>query len=198
MPRQPADLLQVDLLNPHYPLYYGDPAVPPSDDQNPTPVYFLALSPGVRLTFAFRAVPWNQAEDSPSAEEVTPRVRAWLLRGLTEQGAGAKTAAGYGYLSGPEQPGSATADTVPPSAEEPSVPPEKKTTAMIDQPSWQMRARGMNIGQARDRVPPLLASLQGEERRAAASHLIEQLGRRKLKEREEQEWVKTLLAAARE
>ncbi len=39
-------ILQLDLLNPHYPDYYENRgATPPSDDQNPRPVYFLGVKP---------------------------------------------------------------------------------------------------------------------------------------------------------
>lgn len=106
------DLLQLDILNPHYPDYYNsEGTVPPSDDQNPNPVYFLAVRPGVRFLFPFRlqplpaAVARDEAEKERisllgglSSQDLLTCVRGWLQRGLATWGAGAKTAAGYGYF----------------------------------------------------------------------------------------------------
>jgi CRISPR-associated protein Cmr6 len=109
---QERDLLETDLLNPHYPEFYRDPArVPPSDDQNPTPVYFLAIRHGAVFEFPFRLADWPEGEPRDEAERhraaalgettrsaVLAEVRAWLSEGLKAWGAGAKTAAGYGYF----------------------------------------------------------------------------------------------------
>jgi CRISPR-associated protein Cmr6 len=103
-------ILQLDLLNPHYPDYYNSQGgKPPSDDQNPTPVYFLAVKPEAKFRFPFRiaALPAGEDLDDVGKERVVrlagvdPReaVLGWLTRGLKEWGAGAKTAAGYGYFS---------------------------------------------------------------------------------------------------
>ena len=89
-------LLQTDILNPHYPDYYDNQGKkPPSDDQDPRPVYFLAVKPGTSFRFRFRTT-GRPAE--PELEDLPGKVRGWLQTGLEEWGAGAKTAAGYGYF----------------------------------------------------------------------------------------------------
>ena len=107
------DLLETDLLNPHYPDFYRDPAhVPPSDDQNAVPVYFLAVKGGATFEFPFWVTAWRQSDpwrDEPERRRATAlgdatpsaicsQVREWLTQGLKTWGAGAKTAAGYGYF----------------------------------------------------------------------------------------------------
>lgn len=110
--REP-DLLQPDLLNPHYGDYYSSEGrdTPPSDDQNPVPVPFLAVRPDVRFAFPYRVRrdrrerwPGGKASDGEAGEsgegdaEVLGQVQRWLEEALTTAGAGAKTAAGYGYF----------------------------------------------------------------------------------------------------
>lgn len=103
-------ILQIDVMTPHYPKYY-DERKPPSDDQDPTPLLFLAVRPGVKFHFAFRIGALPRAEprdddekerarllDGKNRQELAERVKTWLERGLERDGAGAKTAAGYGYF----------------------------------------------------------------------------------------------------
>lgn len=82
--------LELDIMNPHYPNYY-EGSQPPTDHQNPIPVYFLAV--GKDTTFWF-AVGWR-GEDNPVLRQ---RAQDWLQYGLKNLGAGAKTSAGYGYF----------------------------------------------------------------------------------------------------
>jgi CRISPR type III-B/RAMP module RAMP protein Cmr6 len=98
------ELLQVDILNPHYPAYYRDPkSHPPSDDQDPTPVYFLAVAPGKRFEFRYR---WKEFAGDRKDEKGSDERRAAGLKkvdeclrlGLQDYGAGGKSAAGYGYF----------------------------------------------------------------------------------------------------
>jgi len=94
----PAQLpkLELDIMNPHYPDYYSDPAkkTPPADWQNPRPVFFLAVAPGTEFRFA---VGWRGGLDEQS-RQLRDLAKKWLGEGLTEVGAGAKTSAGYGYF----------------------------------------------------------------------------------------------------
>lgn len=92
--------LELDIMNPHYPDYYGDTVnqVPPTDAQNPRPVYFLAVAAGTEFNFA---VGWRDPLDEAS-RALRDQARAWLREGLTELGAGAKTGAGYGYFTAPQ------------------------------------------------------------------------------------------------
>ena len=83
--------LELDIMNPHYPDYYGDQRIPPTDWQNPNPVYFLAVAPGTPFLFA---VGWRGDAD----EAARMRAVGWLRAGLTDLGVGAKTTAGYGYF----------------------------------------------------------------------------------------------------
>jgi CRISPR-associated protein Cmr6 len=90
--------LELDIMNPHYPDYYGDRGskIAPTDWQSPKPVYFLAVA--LENEFRF-AVGWRGTLNDEAC-----RLRAlaqdWLIKGLTELGAGAKTSAGYGYFVG--------------------------------------------------------------------------------------------------
>jgi len=107
------DLLQLDVMTPHYPEYYNSQGgKPPSDDQDPNPLLFLAVRPGARFRFAFRLGPpprpksrddeeKERARVLAGTEELAERVKGWLTRGLEVYGAGAKTAAGYGYFQVP-------------------------------------------------------------------------------------------------
>jgi len=79
--------LQVDIMNCHYPKYYGD-REPPADWQSPNPVYFLTVAPGTKFIFSLVA---RNSDALQKAEK-------WLRSGLQHLGVGAKTAAGYGYL----------------------------------------------------------------------------------------------------
>lgn len=96
-------LLEVDVLNPHYPKFYSskDRQVP-SDDQNPIPVYFLAVKAEAAFLFPFHLRLLSQEEPSAlgeaSRDQLTSKVRGWLESALKTLGAGAKTAAGYGYF----------------------------------------------------------------------------------------------------
>ncbi len=89
---QDAFALELDIMNPHYgPYYQGKEA--PADWHNPVPVGFLAVPDDKVFHFA---VGWRAA--APNAEQLRPKAEEWLKKGLQELGAGAKTAAGYGYF----------------------------------------------------------------------------------------------------
>ncbi|MBI2863662.1 MAG: type III-B CRISPR module RAMP protein Cmr6 [Chloroflexi bacterium] len=85
-------ILEVDIMNVHFGDYYqdGKNQVPPADYLNPTPIPFLAVG---RSPFLF-AVGWHGNDDGGAQEQAIE----WLKKGLTGFGAGAKTAAGYGYF----------------------------------------------------------------------------------------------------
>lgn len=107
-----GQLLDVDILNPHYFEYYrSSTGRVPSDDENPIPKCFLAVRPGAEFEFRFRlaALPREKPRDSNEGERKTALgtrtlrdlrrlLGCWLRKGLEEWGAGAKTAAGYGYF----------------------------------------------------------------------------------------------------
>ena len=87
--------LEPDIMNNHYPEYYGDKdgGQAPTPYQNPIPVYFLTL--GQKSQFAFAVA---GKDNQPSTQELVEKARQWLQAGLSDLGIGAKTAAGYGYL----------------------------------------------------------------------------------------------------
>jgi len=78
-----------DILNNHHPSYYQNQE-PPGDWDSPVPVYFLAVPAG--HTFRF-AVAKRRADVS---EELLNLAIQWLVGALEYEGAGAKTASGYG------------------------------------------------------------------------------------------------------
>jgi CRISPR-associated protein Cmr6 len=90
--------LELDVMTPHYPDYYSDKRgqIAPTDGQDPKPIPFLTVKSGVCFAFA---VGW-QGESNPSAHA---QAVAWLKGGLENLGAGAKTAAGYGYFRSLEE-----------------------------------------------------------------------------------------------
>ncbi|KYF57866.1 hypothetical protein BE04_20325 [Sorangium cellulosum] len=84
--------LEVDVINCHHPAYYGGKAGYPAETEDPVPVYFLTVAD--RTTFAFRVL------SRSGAEERAARAVELLRFGLSELGAGAKTAVGYGAFTG--------------------------------------------------------------------------------------------------
>ena len=81
--------LIVDVVNNHHPNYYagGDD---PGDWEDPRPVYFLAIDAGNQFEFAISD---RVRADNDNLLETA---RGWLRDALIIEGAGAKTAAGYG------------------------------------------------------------------------------------------------------
>lgn len=111
-----TNLLELDVLTPHYPDYYKDEdgKISPSDDQSPNPVLFLAVRPGIKFHFYYRselarisrfnddeakAIKQVLGEGAEAEEKINREVESWLKTALSEWGIGAKTTAGYGYFS---------------------------------------------------------------------------------------------------
>jgi len=93
--------LQRDIVNNHHRHYYerrGKDS-PPGDWESPNPTYFLAVAPGTAFRFAVLSVPARSAGSND-----VHLAKRWLQQGLQELGAGAKTAAGYGYFGEPSEP----------------------------------------------------------------------------------------------
>jgi CRISPR-associated protein Cmr6 len=78
----------VDVLTPHVKPYYDDPRkeVPPAEHHSPVPVSFLTVAG----SFVIDLVGRDPTTVSQAAD--------WLAEAADNLGAGAKTAAGYGYL----------------------------------------------------------------------------------------------------
>ncbi len=75
-----------DIMNPHYPKYYGG-SKPPTDNQNPVPINFLTVNDAT-FRFAFLA-----KTEAPLTE-----LKTRFSDALKNKGIGAKTAVGYGYF----------------------------------------------------------------------------------------------------
>ncbi len=85
--------LEVEVATCHHAKYYQskEPGAKAADDESPKPVFFPAVAAGV--TFRFTLVPLRGC-----TPERLEDARRWLLRALIINGAGAKTAAGYGWF----------------------------------------------------------------------------------------------------
>lgn len=83
-----APKLEPDILNPHFPDYYGDKTKtkPPSDNQNPKPNYFLTVAAKQEFRFGVAGTLADKAE-------------SWLKQGLATLGVGGKTSSGYGFMN---------------------------------------------------------------------------------------------------
>ena len=106
--------LHIDIMNPHYGPYYSD-GLPPADHHNPTPIKFLTVAPGT--TFIFRAI-------AKKENDLPQKVQTAIVKALTEEGVGAKTAVGYGRFEIDEK--------IPPKEEAPKLdtlapPPVEET-----------------------------------------------------------------------
>jgi CRISPR-associated protein Cmr6 len=95
-PTTPPTLV-VDMVNPHYPHYYGGRKSRAEDNENPIPNYFPAVEAGTSFGFA---VVLNRAPAVAgiTASNLLDQAKLWLERAVTRKGAGAKTAAGYGWF----------------------------------------------------------------------------------------------------
>ncbi len=109
--------LELDIMNPHYPKYYSGEE-PPTDWQSPVPVYFLTVASGTEFRFA---VGWRGPLDA-EGRRLHALAKEWLIAGLTELGAGAKTSAGYGYFVPPLQPARAVDAVQVPAASQTGQP----------------------------------------------------------------------------
>ena len=96
-----------DIVNTHHRDYYGAPArqvPPPGDWETPVMVAFLAIEAG--QTFSFAIAPRRAGLDDDERRRRTEQLhlaRQWLMGALVHEGAGAKTAAGYGGFRFPAE-----------------------------------------------------------------------------------------------
>lgn len=86
-----GEVLEFDIMNPHYPDYYrGNDA--PGDWQNPNPIKFLVVREGIDFLFA---VGRSKTCKDPNLVEKAEKL---LKLALKDHGVGAKTSLGYGRL----------------------------------------------------------------------------------------------------
>jgi len=96
LPKTPPHI-KPDVMNPHYTPYYQpkNTSEPPADYHKPVPVNFLTVTDTV---FGFTiGVRKNIGEIE--RKHLLQKTEQWLKEALEEQGIGAKTAVGYGYMS---------------------------------------------------------------------------------------------------
>ncbi len=82
--------INLDIMNAHYPKYYGEKQLP-TNSQDPNPVTFLAVT-NTKFMFALAPRRPKDADDMKLAMK-------WLQMALQEYGVGGKTSAGYGYFT---------------------------------------------------------------------------------------------------
>ncbi len=92
MPLDGKVAFAVDIMNSHYPNYYGEKKLP-TNDQKPNPVTFLTVE---HTEFVFALAP-RRAQDKRDVE----LVKRWLQQALKDYGIGGKTGTGYGYFQDP-------------------------------------------------------------------------------------------------
>ncbi len=80
--------IEVDITNSHHSKYYQGES-PPDDTEDPIPVYFPVVSDGIEFQFAV-----SDRKRQPNS--LVENGINWLRDALSAEGAGAKTAAGYG------------------------------------------------------------------------------------------------------
>ncbi len=92
MPLNGQVVFELDIMNPHYPKYYGEKALP-TNDQDPNPITFLTVA---NSAFTFALAPRNPNNDNHKSH--VELVKGWLQEALQKYGVGGKTSAGYGYF----------------------------------------------------------------------------------------------------
>lgn len=93
MPLNGQCSIELDIMNSHYPDYYGEGKLP-TNDQNPNPITFLTVT---NTTFTFALAP--RRPDNPQHVKDMRDVQGWLQQALRDYGVGGKTSAGYGSLT---------------------------------------------------------------------------------------------------
>jgi len=97
-PIKANEALDIDVMTPHHQKYYGgDEKMPEATDtENPIPVFFPAVPQEKK--FGFYVIPVHGGTDAD-----TQLAMEWLKEGLTVNGIGAKTNAGYGWFGEKEK-----------------------------------------------------------------------------------------------
>jgi CRISPR-associated protein Cmr6 len=139
-----------DVITVHHPAYYSDGKTPPTDFDDPTPVPFLVIKPGAQFLCVLDA-PDRQWADF---------AQKMLLWGLENLGVGAKTNAGYGYLT---REGSASAS------------PASRPTLQASEQVWQQAYITYDAGKQTLTVQNLATKARAEARGAQAKTLLDAL-----------------------
>lgn len=165
-----AELLQLDTVTVHHPQYYGDGGEWPTDFDDPNPVAFLSVRPGLR--FELRV-------GGPSEHAAyAARLLEW---GLTHLGLGGKTNAGYGGFAVQREKSEAELEAervAAEAAERERQAAEEAKKAEGRAHTLRQRIAGMNPGKAKAELPPLLKQIDDLPpplRRETAQLLLERL-----------------------
>jgi CRISPR type III-B/RAMP module RAMP protein Cmr6 len=86
--------LVVEIVNCHHPKYYAGKQDVATDDESPNPQFFPAVE--ADGDWRFTLVPLRRL--GPDSATLLAQAKAWLVEALKVHGAGAKTAAGYGWF----------------------------------------------------------------------------------------------------
>ena len=111
-----SPMLKIDIMNSHYPQYYTGNN-PPSDWQDPNPIYFLTVEktkfrfiilihPGIleglnKVDLMDKSELWSRYKEGKKdikIEDIKDVIEKSLIDSVKNHGIGAKTSVGYGYL----------------------------------------------------------------------------------------------------
>jgi len=98
-----APTIEPDIMNPHYPSWYGGSGTP-VDTDSPNPIFFLTVK-----NTPFQFILGTKAHDKEKYWNLENKefwgktLKNWLADALSEHGIGAKTAVGYGYMTKSDQ-----------------------------------------------------------------------------------------------
>lgn len=97
----PENSIELDIMNPHYPKYYGENKAP-DDFQNPIPVFFLRVTNlSFQVIVGLRKGATNETIADfagKQGKDLLTLTAELLTEALENFGIGAKTALGYGYM----------------------------------------------------------------------------------------------------
>lgn len=108
---QNRELLETDVMTPHYTKYY-DSVGYPKDNDNPNPILFLVVKKNVKFIFGWRkSSTYNlhreemrkilglaESGDDGIDKKINKIIKDMIENALTENGIGAKTGSDYGYF----------------------------------------------------------------------------------------------------
>lgn len=162
-----------DVITVHHPAYYGSGEVAPTDFDDPTPVPFLVVKPGARFLCVLDA-PDRQWADF---------AQKMLLWGLENLGVGAKTNAGYGYLT---REGGASASPAARPTLQASEQVWQQTTVVYEPGPRRLKAarsaqeqafaEGKDAESVLNSLPDALRQQLVEKRKLTADVVVEQQG----------------------
>ena len=99
-------ILDIDIINVHYPKYYGEESPsPPGEWEDPRPIFFLTIKKGVKFKicvlfdkYRYENLPKEYKDVIGDISQIKEKVNTILKEALDEMGIGAKTRLGYGTL----------------------------------------------------------------------------------------------------